>query len=167
MTAFSITTMTMSHSPSSSSTPPVVALRDAGPGDAGSVYAWNCATDVRALSGDPRPIAFADHVRWFERRVAAGSFWIVELDGAPVGTVRLDGAAISIALDGSVRGRGVGRRAIAAACGRVAQAGGGAVVAKIHVRNHSSRACFEACGFRPVAERDGFVSYQWSTWSNP
>jgi spore coat polysaccharide biosynthesis protein SpsF len=137
----------------------VISLRDARPEDAQRVYAWNCAPEVRALSGDARPVAFTDHVRWFRKRLREPRMWIVEDLGVAVGIVRIDGDdAISIALDPAARGRGIGRRAIAAACALR----DGAVVASIHQDNHASRACFEACGFAAFAQRDAFVTYRWS-----
>ena len=69
----------------------MIALRDARPDDAERVYAWNCAADVRAVSGDPRPVALADHVRWYRRRLRDGAIWIIESDGEPLG--RTTGAA--------------------------------------------------------------------------
>ena len=55
----------------------------------------------------------------------------------------LGSGRISIVLDASVRGRGLGRRVISLACA----ADGGPVVAEILVDNRASRACFEAAGF--------------------
>jgi RimJ/RimL family protein N-acetyltransferase len=135
----------------------VIALREARLADAQRVYAWNCAPDVRALSGDARPVSLAEHLRWYAARVKQGSFWIVEADGAPVGTVRLDGDAISIALDASARGRGVGKQAIAAAC-----AGRASVTATVHAENLPSRRAFEACGFTQAATSGAFLTYRWS-----
>lgn len=130
-----------------------VTLRRATALDGSRVLAWNGAADVRARSRDPRPIAPADHARWFAARLQdpRGRLWIALLDGCPVGVVRIDRARdatatagrISIVLDPSVRGRGLGRRVIALACA----ADGGPVVAEILVDNHASRACFEAAGF--------------------
>ena len=120
---------------------------------ASRVLAWNGAAEVRARSRDPRPIAVDDHARWFAARLRAprGGLWIAVLGGCPVGVVRIDREAddasalgrISIVLDSSVRGRGLGRRVIALACA----ADGGPVVAEILVDNRTSRACFEAAGF--------------------
>ncbi|HVV85915.1 MAG TPA: GNAT family N-acetyltransferase, partial [Kofleriaceae bacterium] len=50
---------------------------------------------------------------------------------------------ISIVLDPSARGRGLGRRVITLACA----ADGGPVVAEVLSDNHASRAAFEAAGF--------------------
>lgn len=148
----------------------VVALRRAVEADASRVLAWNNAPDVRARSLDPRPIAAEQHARWFAARLRdpRGGFWIVLLDGAPVGVVRVDRrddggtpaltrsgrmrrlsrgdqppGRISIVLDPAVRGRGLGRRVIGLACA----ADGGPVVAEILADNLVSRVAFEAAGF--------------------
>jgi RimJ/RimL family protein N-acetyltransferase len=142
-----------------------VTLRRAMLGDCARVYAYNAAADVRALSGNPTPIPAGAHEVWFARRIAdVGSpFWIVETDGVPAGSVRVDArdglaARISIALDSAVRGRGIGRRAIGLACAEWR----GVLVAEIHESNAPSRACFAACGFAPMGKRDAFDVYQWS-----
>lgn len=175
--------------PRASAPPGVIALRRATELDASRVLAWNNAPDVRARSIDPRPITAAGHARWFAARLrdTRGGFWIVLLDGMPVGVVRIDrpaddaaaaapssspgGAArprrdtrearvrrasrsdqpvgrISIVLDPSARGRGLGRRVIALACA----ADGGPIEAEILADNRVSRAAFEAVGF--VAQPD-------------
>ncbi len=128
-----------------------LALRQATAADASRVLAWNGAAEVRARSLDPRPIAPADHQRWFAARLRdpRSRVWIALLDGCPVGVVRIERAAdqvpgrISIVLDPAVRGRGLGRRVIGLAC----VADGGPIVAEILADNHASRACFEAAGF--------------------
>jgi RimJ/RimL family protein N-acetyltransferase len=140
-----------------------VALRPAQASDAEAVWWWNCAPDVRAWSRAGDAVAWEAHVAWFTGRLArpGSPMWIVEQAGTAVGVVRIDDAAgrgrISIALDGQARGRGVGRAAIARALARWRRP----VVAEIMSDNRRSRRCFEACGFRPVAERDGLVVYHW------
>lgn len=136
----------------------MITLRDARPEDSARVHAWNCAPEVRALSGDPRPVAFAEHTRWYRQRIRIGAMWIIEHAGDPVGVVRIDGNKISIALAAEARGRGIGRHAIVAACAKRREP----IVATIHTTNYASRACFEACGFAAYAEGDAFVSYRWS-----
>jgi RimJ/RimL family protein N-acetyltransferase len=56
-------------------------------------------------------------------------------------------------LAAGARGRGIGKRAILAAC----EAWGGPVVAQIRRDNQPSRAAFEACGFVP----NGRETYEW------
>ena len=141
-----------------------VTLRRALPDDCEHVWGWNFAPDVRARSKRALAVAFAEHARWYIRRLADGHdpMWVIEDHGCPVGVIRLDSSAggftqVSIALAANARGRGVGRAAIGAACRAWAKP----VVAEIFADNLSSRACFEACGFRSVVEADGVLTYYW------
>jgi RimJ/RimL family protein N-acetyltransferase len=136
---------------------PVVTLRPAVAGDCERVWQWNFAPEVRARSRSSHVVSLADHTRWYERRLAAGAFWIVEYEHAPVGTVRIDDGRISIALAADVRRRGIGRRAIRTACA----AWGKPVIAEIRTDNAASRACFEACAFRLHHEADDLATYTW------
>lgn len=140
----------------------LITMRDARIDDCDRVFVWNCAPEVRAMSGDPRIIALADHRSWFTRRLSGGPMWIVEDDGKPVGVVRLDPGAdvtwISIALGPDARGRGIGRRAIRAACDAYAQP----IYASIRVHNTTSRNAFEACGFVLSSVTEELVTYRWS-----
>ena len=144
-----------------------VALRRAAPEDCERVWEWNFAPEVRALSRTTRVVLLDEHRRWYERRLAEPSpFWIIEEGGAPVGVLRLDHdpgirdriALISIALDKRARGRGIGRRAICAAC----EAWRGPIFAEIHVANTPSRLAFEACGFQPLFQVGSITTYHWS-----
>jgi len=141
-----------------------VALREAHWGDREAIWAWNNAPEVRALSRDPRPISALDHARWFAARLTAGlPTWIIEADGEPVGVVRIERLApslgkISIALAAEVRGQGIGRRAIAAACATWSAR----VLAEILPTNTASRAAFEASGFQLRDQRDDLVTYLWT-----
>jgi len=145
----------------------IVELRRARRADCERVWEWNFAPDVRALSKDERVVTYAEHERWFERKLAdlTSRMWIVEDDCVAAGVVRIDridplerGAGrISIALGSRSRGRGVGRRAIGAACA----AWNAPVVAEIRTDNQASRSAFEAAGFELVTEADGLTTYRW------
>ena len=130
-----------------------VVLRAAAIADCERVWQWNFAADVRAVSNDPTIVELAAHTAWYEARIAKGAIWIVECDGEDVGVVRIDAGKISIALAAGARGKGVGKRAIAAAC----LAWGGPVVAQIRNDNQPSRAAFLACGF----VSNGRETYEW------
>jgi RimJ/RimL family protein N-acetyltransferase len=131
----------------------IVSLRAAALADCERVWQWNFADDVRAMSNDPSIVELATHAAWYVDRIAKGAIWIVECDGEDVGVVRIDSGVISIALAAGARGRGVGKRAIAAACA----AWGGPVVAQIRFDNQPSRAAFEACGF----VSNGRETFEW------
>jgi len=135
----------------------VIALRAATLADCERVWEWNFAPDVRAVSNDPTVVELDRHTQWFATRVAAGAFWIIEVAGAACGSVRIDGGRISIALAVSARGKGIGKRAIAAACAAWARP----VTAQVREDNQPSRAAFEACGFVVNQNADRVVTYQW------
>jgi RimJ/RimL family protein N-acetyltransferase len=139
-----------------------VTLRLACEDDRERVWEWNFAPDVRARSVSTRVVTFADHARWFSRRIAEGTMWIIEENRVGVGVLRLDrvdgDTKISIALTQRVRGRGIGKRAIAAAC----ELWGQPIIAEILPDNAASRACFAACGFRHVGTVGGLVIYRWN-----
>jgi RimJ/RimL family protein N-acetyltransferase len=138
----------------------VTRLRAARPDDCARVFAINFAPDVRAVSKTAAVIPYGEHETWFARRLATPApFWMIEDRGAIVGVVRIDlGGRISIALDECARGKGIGRRAIAAACAewdRIAHA-------EIDPANHASIACFEACGFvRAPRSTARLLVYTW------
>jgi UDP-2,4-diacetamido-2,4,6-trideoxy-beta-L-altropyranose hydrolase len=141
-----------------------VVLRAAAAEDCEAVWRWNFAPDVRAQSKRGHAVAFAEHARWFQRRLADAHepIWVIEEYFAPVGVVRLDTAPsglarISVALATAARGRGIGKAAITAAC----QLWGRPIFAEIFAHNLASRACFEACGFHSVVECDGLLTYHW------
>jgi RimJ/RimL family protein N-acetyltransferase len=157
MTALAITRATTARFPA-------VTLRRATEVDCDLVWSWNFAPDVRALSRHSDALQFADHVRWFERRIVdpQDPIWVIETLVGPVGVVRLDTVSrgltqISIAIAAASRGQGIGRSAINAVCQHWSRP----ISAGILADHLASRACFEACGFRSVVACDGLLTYHW------
>jgi RimJ/RimL family protein N-acetyltransferase len=148
---------------------PGLELRDAAITDADRIHGWNNDPAVRGLSLDRRPIARDDHQRWMEARLAdpGTRMWIVLVFDEPLGVVRIERAPaakigrVSIALDPSARGLGLGRAALLMAI----TADGGPLVAEVVAENRASRACFEACGFlstgRIVSGGRAVLTYEW------
>jgi RimJ/RimL family protein N-acetyltransferase len=141
-----------------------VSLRDATPDDCEQIYAWNFAPDVRRVSGQPTTVQLADHRAWYAARLATAAsapMWVVEDDGVAIGVIRIDdiggNGRMSIALAASARGRGIGQRAISAACTVWARP----VIAQIRDDNSRSRTCFEACGFVAHSTDEHLVTYHW------
>jgi len=140
-----------------------VALRPARDNDCERIWQYNCSAEARAVSRNGKPVPFAQHLMWYRSRLASSDpMWIIEESLHAVGVVRVDrgthGARISIALAPHARGRGIGRRAIAAACARMREP----LIAEIQDSNATSRHAFEACGFVLAGETDGLATYTWS-----
>lgn len=95
-----------------------VKLRLAGPQDSERMLAWRNLPEIRRWMYTDHVISQAEHERWFAGALENQTrrYWIIELDGAPVGLANLADidlgqrrAAWAYYLaDPSVRGRGVG-----------------------------------------------------------
>jgi len=97
---------------------PTVTLRDIAAADRDRVLAWRNMPEVARWMYSDHVISPEDHARWFA--VATGDlsrrYWIVELDGAPVGLANLydivtahrRAAWAYYLAEPAVRGRGVG-----------------------------------------------------------
>lgn len=97
---------------------PSITLRDVRPDDSDRLRLWRNMPEVSAWMYSDHAISPAEHERWFAVAMADPSrrYWIIELDGAPVGLVNL--ADISrehrkcawayYLADPATRGKGVG-----------------------------------------------------------
>ena len=145
---------------------PRVRLRAARPSDCERVWQINNDPGARAASRSSDPIPLGDHVHWFHRRLGDPDTLIdmIEDDaGRPVGVVRIEssGAAaeMSLAIDPSERGRGVGCAAVRAAALEAADRWPGLPIeAWVAEDNPASIRCFETAGFtragrRPIGRR--------------
>lgn len=95
-------------------------LRPATTDDARRLFDWRNDPLTRAMSNNTDPVAWDRHVEWLSKRLARdhphrGSqrenphLYIFELDGEPVGTVRLDGDEISYTVAPEHRQKGVAK----------------------------------------------------------
>lgn len=137
----------------------MIKLRHATARDCRMIWQWANDPDVRAVSFAPEPIAYADHVEWFETRLADTDcrMYIAEditADGhpAPVGQVRFERkgqqAVISVSLDRQFRARGHGARIIELACRAYLAATDTQIInAYIKADNAASLAAFKKAGF--------------------
>lgn len=140
-----------------SATGPV--LRRARAGDSAAVFGWRNAEETRRHFRDPRPIAAADHDRWFDRVLIDNDtdLLIGEDRGAPVGVLRFDhggtGAEVSVYLVPGRSGRGEGTRLLRAGLDwlRAERPTTELVEAEVLAANAGSHAAFLAAGFRPFA----------------
>lgn len=147
-------------------------LRPVGEGDLRRLWEWSNDPTVRRQSFDSSPIEWDDHVSWFKGRQEdpRSSIYIVESPpGLPVGVVRFaaddDGSAVvSIAIDPSARGTGVGSNALRVACARVRGEGVSRVYAFIKPDNASSIGAFTRAGFAATSARShaGALAFEWN-----
>src|SRR5262249_6245706 len=143
-----------------------VRLRPARVVDARQLRDWRNEAETRAASFDSTPIAWESHVRWLEGKLADPNVRVLiatDESGEDVGFVRLDAdgdaAEISVSIDRSHRGRGIGTQVIReAATFALAELGVRWVVAHIKSGNTRSIRAFTGAGFpRPRHARDDVV----------
>ena len=143
-----------------------VTLRPARANDARLLYEWANDPAVRAMARDTRPIAWDGHRAWFAARLARADcrILIAEVDGEPVGQVRLDRqgpdggrAEIDISVAPARRGRGHGRAMLAAL---PPWPGVSRLVAVVRRENAASAALFRAAGFTARAGDEAFVTFE-------
>lgn len=137
----------------------MIKLRHANRKDCRTIWQWANDPDVRAVSFAPEPIAYEDHVKWFEARLddADCLMYIAEDSAAgrhptPVGQARFERkgqeAVISISLDREFRARGLGARIIELAARTYLAATDAQVInAYIKTENAASLAAFKKAGF--------------------
>jgi spore coat polysaccharide biosynthesis protein SpsF (cytidylyltransferase family)/RimJ/RimL family protein N-acetyltransferase len=147
--------------------PGELALRPAYAHDA--MFVLECRRDHDAVRFSVSGCAITpeEHERWFTARLhqPGNPMWVGEVDGAPVGTVRLDVhagvAEVAIAVAPSARGRGFGRGLLVALLDHVrADQQVVDLVARIHPENLASMRAFRRVGFENVeggASCDGFA----------
>jgi RimJ/RimL family protein N-acetyltransferase len=143
------------------------ALRPAREADCDLLFRWVNAPDYRAaaLSG-AAAIDRAVHEAWFAARLADpdSRIRIIEIDGAPVGVVRLEGApedaAISIFVERDARRQGLAALAIECVLSEAAESGALNAIARVRSDNAGSRRLFESLGFALAETRPGHVVYR-------
>jgi len=127
-----------------------LALRAATIGDAQLLMQWRNDPQTRANSHDRGAVKWDSHMHWLGKVLVDPScdLLIAELDGVPVGTVRIDRGTDESTLSWTIapewRGRGFGRRMVRLASERVS---GRPLRADIRQDNVASQAIARAAGF--------------------
>ena len=100
-------------------------LRLAASGDKQLVFLWRNDPEIIVLGTTRRAVTWEEHSSWFDKVLdqTRHLLFIIETNGTPAGTVRLDRhgenqAEIAIYLLKPFTGRGLGTRAIRIACAR-------------------------------------------------
>src|SRR4051812_48564291 len=135
-------------------------LRAAEPGDEEMLLAWRNDAGTREASLDTREISPAEHHQWFVQKLEDPdcAILVVEVEGRPLGQVRLDRVAddvaeISIGLAAYARGRGLGREAISRAALEAPRLLGTTTIrALVRRANEASPRASLAAGFRLTAD---------------
>jgi RimJ/RimL family protein N-acetyltransferase len=142
-----------------------LSLRPATTDDSERLLAWRNDSQTRAMAVVQAAVERATHARWLAARLGDADtlLTIVEEDGEPVGTVRLDRhgrdeAELSLTIAPEARGRGLARPAIELGAEHAQHQWGVArVTARIRPENTASLRAFAAAGFATVRERDDLI----------
>lgn len=122
---------------------------------------WRNDPDTRRNSHSTDEVNLADHVRWVEGTLKNPNrtLWVAELGGLPVGTVRADrdesGCELSWTVAPAARGKGIGKRMVAAAARQTS----GPLRAEVKTGNVASARIAEAAGMRLESEREGVLYF--------
>lgn len=150
-------------------------FRAANRQDAETLWRWRNDPEVRSVSFDENLIPFERHQGWLDRRLQDPNtiLWIWEKSsGEPVGQVRFELteenpaiALISIIVDQSRRGRGLGTALIVAASDRLLESNiATRIVARIKPGNAPSEKAFRAAGFHAIEPviANGKMAFQYA-----
>ena len=143
-----------------------VRVRRATMADARLLWTWANDPVTRAVSLDPDPIPYPDHVEWLRARLAdrACLLLIGENGRGPVGQVRFDagedGAVVSISVAPERRGTAGGLLLASATRRFLARSPQTPLLAQVKTGNAASRAMFEHAGYRLVGDNDGVLLYR-------
>lgn len=133
------------------------AFRPAIPGDGEALLALRNDPDSVRWSLSPRRVTAGEHAAWFSSvlHCPATRVWVAIDKGRPVGEVRIDVecgfASVSVAVDGSHRGRGLGTRMLSRLFDALeADQQVHTLTAAVHPDNEPSRRLFERAGLAPA-----------------
>lgn len=136
---------------------PLVELRPATMEDSDRLLAWRNDPVTRAGSLDTAPVSPGTHREWMKRTLGSTDrvLRVAELEGRPIGAVRLDrhddAALISITLSPEARGRRLAPSVLRHAAALAGHLGIRRIDATIRVDNVASRRAFAAAGFEDSA----------------
>jgi RimJ/RimL family protein N-acetyltransferase len=127
-------------------------LRPARASDVDDYFFWVNEPEVRRQSLNSEPIAYAQHVEWFGRRVSSehSRMFVLEAAALPVGQIRFDiedeEAVIDYSIDPAFRGRGWASALVSLGIAALTQPV--TLRADVKSSNRASCAVFERLRFR-------------------
>ena len=138
-----------------------ITLRAATQNDCRSLWHWRNDQTTREASFDTAPIPYKDHKDWFFRKFNAPDmciFIIIDQNNHEVGYIRFniasDQAEISVSVDRSERGRGIGAAAIRLGSERILALGRvNRVLAHIKRDNRGSVKTFQRAGYEQIGTK--------------
>ena len=144
--------LVLSGDPTTGSQGPEISLRPAAPAD--------LAVVARLLAdgfGEPVDAGLAERLDSPRERTE-----IVELDGSPVGTLRLtrdgnDARIYGFVIDPSWQGQGLGRAALRHACAQLRAEGANRIGLEVDVDNDRALGLYTSVGFTPTITEDYFA----------
>ena len=135
----------------------MITLRRVAYEDAVALYAWRQDLESIRFSSSMRSISLEEHVRWFCDRLIIQYWWVGQVDGRPVGAVRIDEATdgrlwVSINMATEARGHGYGTDML-----RLLPTGPfDELYARIHRLNAPSLRAFAKAGYSKVRDEGVF-----------
>jgi spore coat polysaccharide biosynthesis protein SpsF len=149
-------------------------LRPAQATDADALLRWRNDPDAVRQSASGLTVEHEEHRQWLAERLEdpGTRIWIAEVDGTPVGMVRVDVTnavgTVSIAVDQGTRGRGLGTAILR---GLVERLEGDFQVETLEAfarpSNVASVRAFEGAGFRPSGDSGTFTVLRWAKMDGP
>lgn len=145
-----------------------IELRPAVSDDGPLVWQWRNDPLTRRMFRTGHVISWQEHAAWFAKALQDSDkvLLIAQDAGGPIGVVRFDSLAdrraeVSIHVNPQRRGQGLGRAALAAACGHAfGELGLTELYAEIKADNAASMAIFTRAGFAFQGIREGLSAYR-------
>jgi RimJ/RimL family protein N-acetyltransferase len=140
------------------------ALRLATIDDAAAIWDWRNSIPSEHLIADRHP-SIQEHLSWFEHALLDPKRRLYVSGTPPIAHLRLDlsdanTAAVSIVLDPSVRGQGVGQRLLASMTDLGRDAGINVLTAQVYFENAASVALFSKAGYTQSGPTDGLCNFK-------
>lgn len=133
---------------------------------------WANDLDVRKNAFNSNPIEWADHVKWFEKKLASQStkLYILKKNEDLIGQIRFDlnehhNWLIDYSIDKNFRGQGLGKLIIQLGIEKI-KAYSHDIIAEVKVDNIASIQVFSALGFRQIFKNNDYVTFEFKINQN-